>query len=141
MSHKESTNAGLVLLKGRKSYVWFSVFYAFWAGSQIWYLATPHRFQSSIWPWTNWLEIAIVGYCVWIFYEFFTALSNRIEKLICLLTMIVFALGIPAYLDELGFSWAHVWGNRRISAALLTVAALLMFFRTFQVFSRHEAQV
>jgi hypothetical protein len=134
MPEKESTTAGIILPRSRKFYVWISIFYGFCAGDSIWFLFAKPRFHISNPQWMSWVDIAISGYCFWVLSKIFTALTNRIEKLICLLTMILFVLEIPNQLNELGYRWAHIWGNGRVSTALLVVAAILMFVRAFQVF-------
>ena len=133
MPEEESTNTRIILPKSWKFYLWMSIFYAFFAGNSIWFLFAKTRFYISDPHWMSWVDIAISAYCLWVLYEILTALTNRLEKLICLLTMALFVLGIPNQVNELGYRWAYIWGNGRISTTLWVIAAILMFVRTFQV--------
>jgi hypothetical protein len=142
MSEEARTEAKLVLPKSKKLYVWASVLYGFCAINDIRLLfwKTPsHSPYPPNWPWMNWIQIAGTVFCIWIFFKVSTAVSNRIEKAVCILTMMLLALGIPTNIRSLGYGWVYIPGDRGIDTTLISVAALLVFLRTFQVLRGTEA--
>lgn len=140
MASEARTSVNVVLPGSRKLYVLASVIYGLSAISAISNLrpsAGPHP-HHLIWHWTVWVDIWAEAWCIYLFFEMFSATSSRIEEVICVLTMIWFALGIPQSLHRLGYRWAEIPGGRWIDLVLVIVAACLVFLRTFQVFNRHE---
>ncbi|MGH9587786.1 MAG: hypothetical protein ACRD3F_12595, partial [Acidobacteriaceae bacterium] len=71
-----------------------------------------------------------------LFFDFFSTLSNRLEKVICFLSMIAFILAIPKSLNTLGYRWTQIPAFKWADAGLAIVAASLMCFRTSQVFRK-----
>jgi hypothetical protein len=141
MQEEENTNIRVALPGGRKLYVLACVIYGLSAISTISNLrpsAGPYVHQPS-WHWTIWLDIWAEAWCIYFLFEMFSAVSNSIDKAICILTIIWFALAIPESLYRLGHHWAQVSGGKWIDLVVVTVAAFLVFLRTFQVFEHREA--
>lgn len=141
MPEEAKTSVNVALAGSRKLYLLACVFYGIAAVSAL------GSFQPSasastyhpIWHWTSWVDIGVEAWCIYFFVEMFTSMSNRMEEVICVLTIVWFALGIPEALHRLGYGWAEIPGGRWIDSALIIVAAFLVFLRTFQVFRRRKA--
>ncbi len=141
MPEEANTNANVVLPGNRKLYLLASVIYglaAISAASNLIPYVAPHPYHS-IWHWLHWLDIGVEAWCIYFLFEMFSALSNRIEQTLCVLTMIWFAIGISKSIHRLGYSWAQVPQVKWIDLVVITMAAFLVFLRTFQVFNRRDA--
>src|SRR6185437_2171064 len=147
MLEEARTKAEAVFPRGRKFYVFLAFCYGLGAISDLSRLFLGnHGFSHLSGHWTvlekitGWVGIVAMVFCIWLFVEIFSAVSNPMEKVICVLTMIYFALGIPISLRSLlGYSLVGVRQCEWISAIAMTLAALLMFLRTFQVLYHREA--
>ena len=141
MPVEANPNANVVLPGNRKLYLVASILYGLAAISTIGNLKPavgPHPYHP-IWHWTGWLDIGVEAWCIYFLFEVLSALSNHIEEAICVLTILWFALGIPESLHRLGYSWAHVPCDRWVNLVVASLAAFLVFLRTFQVFHRRGA--
>lgn len=141
MREEENTNVRVALPGGRKLYLLACVIYALAVVNAISNLGpavAPHPYHSTGY-WTGWLDIGIELWLIYFFVEMFTSMVNRVERVICVLTVIWLALEIPTSLHRMGYSWARVPGGNWIDLVILTVAAFLVFLRTFQVFSSRKA--
>ncbi|HEU4981764.1 MAG TPA: hypothetical protein VFT88_03705, partial [Acidobacteriaceae bacterium] len=140
MPEVENTNIRVALPGGRKLYVLACVIYGLAAISTISNLrpsAGLHAHQP-IWRWTIWLDLWAEAWCIYFLFGMFSTVSKRIEKVVVILTILWFALAIPESLHRLGYSWAQVPGGKWIDLVVITVAAFLVFLRTFQVFYNHK---
>lgn len=130
----EETHANALPPYTKRLYVCISLICGLWAAGGISALIIRPRFHFTDPPWMIWLNVVIAASGVWIFFQLFSAVSNRLERPACFLCIVLFALSIPSNLHSLGYSWAFLPGREWINAVLATVVALLMFLRTFQVF-------
>jgi len=139
-SEEASAKRRVVVPKSEKLYVYASILYGFFALNEIRHLLArnPH-YSNPQWHWTIWNQLFATLFCIWICFEIWSAVSNRIEKTVCILTIAYFALTIPSLLYLRGYDWLPLVKSQWIFAALMSTAAILVFLRTFQVFHRHEA--
>jgi hypothetical protein len=122
--------------KERRFYIYLSICYGFCAAIDVRHLLSPnsHRhYPEWHWHWMIWNQIVATIFCIYICFTVFSAVKNWIEKTISVLTMGYLALAATSLFHSLGYIPARLPQNRLVYACLASAAALLMFWRTFQV--------
>jgi hypothetical protein len=132
MSEGASTEAKIVLPKSKRFYLWASALYGLCAITDVGLLfwnPTPYR---QVWPWTNWLPVGVSAYFIWFFSRLLSSIENRIEKIVCVLSIARFASSILQFLSEMGYHWAHIPAIKPVNAGITNLAAALVLVRTLQ---------
>ena len=89
--------------------------------------------EYARWHWLVWIGILTFVGCVWFFFEFWRSLSNRLEKAFCASNMAYFASLIPVRVHSYNPGWFRWSWTPWISAASISMSAIFVSIRTFQV--------
>ena len=137
MSDEGRTKSKIVLPKSQKFYLWVSALYGFCAINDIGFLFWNPTPYASIRHWDHWIFVGVSAYFIWFFFKLLSNMENRIEEIICVLSMIRFASSIAR---EMGYHWTYIRAMKWVNIGITSLAAVLVLVRTLQVAKEARSQ-